>query len=395
MKIIYSILLSFLQCSPGYAQFDSSGYRFLCYYDSENTKVTTKFTDTNFYLLKNTGKAKEGLILESYNLTNPGKFALRFHFEPSFKQRAISQIQIEQFAYSNGKLALLSNQGIYIAESFQDPIKLVSADLTAFEYDAIDWFDSVLFVYRYSHKTFGPFLEIVSLNIKSGIISTIARENEVAASIYSNFHDTRLIDCNSGVPFRTDYVLPQVYRYGTTTDTLSLFSDSLFAEKNHGHIMPDKQIDFMATYASEADIGHLDTTISLNYSYFANRNMRINREGTTMLLLSSYPGEKAGFNPRFILTDWVISDSSLILEKLKTVSQTSKGDSTIMHALEVISLWGTIHLTEDDVAYYFVIQRATPLSPAGKTATEYYKANYSLQFKNTGFAVIRLEKGNR
>lgn len=388
----FPILLCFIVCSTGYAQFDSTGFRFLCYYDRENTARTTKFTDTNFYLLRNSGKVKEGLLLEFYDLIHPGMDSVRFLFDPSLKQRSISQIEIEQFAYRNGTLAILSNQGIYMTESPDKPLKLASAELTAFEYDGLEFSDSILFVYRNSHKTYGPFMEVVSLNLKTGSITPYAAENDIHASIYSNFHDTRLIDFGGRTPIRADYVLPVIYRYGSKTDTLSLLADPLFAFSNQAHFMPEELIHYMSSYATEADLVYLDTTIKLNYSHYANRFISVSKDGEKMILLSSIPGQESIYKPRFILTEWSISETELKLENFIEVNSVKTGNSSIIHALEVINLWGTIHITQDEKAWYFIIRKATALSPAGKTATEYYKANYPLQFENTGFAVIRLEK---
>ncbi len=395
MKLIIALLFCSMFCSPGNAQFDSSGYRFLCYYDGENANLTTKFTDTNYYLLRNTGKVKEGLILECHNLINPNTYTLAYLFDPSVKQRAISHIEIEQFAFRDGKLAIMSNQGIYMAHHSGDPLRLLTSELTAFEYDGLELHDSILLVYRNSHKTYGPFMEIVSIHIKTGIIIPNVKEDDVAASIYSNFHDTRLLDFNSGIPLRADYVLPLIYRYGVHTDTFSLVVDPTYAKINQSCLMPEELIGYMGTYASESNPVFFDTTLKLLHAFYSNRFMSTSPNGQKIVLLSSIPQKETPYNPQFILSEWLVGDSTLIMDKFTTIQRLNRGDTAIKHALEVINLWGTTHLTEDHNAWYFVIRKATPLSPAGKTATAYYKANYSLQFENTGFAVIRLEKGNR
>lgn len=401
MKRIFPLLFCFAFCFYGYAQFDSSGYRFLIHYDSENTGIISKFTDTNFYLLTNTGKKKEGLLIESHNLVDAKSRKIRYQFDETYNQRSISQIVIEQFAYYNGKLALFCNQGIYFAGSPEDPIKLLTADLTAFEFDGLEFRDSILYVYRNSQKTFDAFFEMVALNIKTGKIVRYPPDDDINARIYSNFRDIRLINCGNGTLFRADYVLPFLYRYSPKKDTLSLLDDSIYTTIIRPYLMPDNLMDFMRSFETENSFEYfetensfeyLDTTIKLTYSFYANRCMSLNDEGDELTLLSSYPGQDAGFNPQFVLTEWSVSDTGIKMEKFRKIESAKKLEHPVNHAFDVINPWGVVHITQDEFFYYFIIQNATALSPAGMTTNEYYESNYNLQFENTGFGVIRLAK---
>lgn len=394
MKLIYFFLIFFLFSPYGYSQFDLSGYRFLCLYDGENLTITTNFKDSNFYILRNTGKPKEGLLLESYSIISCASHTAKYLFTEEYTQRNISQISVEQFDYDHGRLAVLSNQGIFYARSPQERLRPLSVDISAFEFNTLELTDSTLYIFRHSLKTIDQaFFEVIALDLETNKITRLINDDVINARVYSNFPDSRLIATNAGAIYRADYVLPVIYHYHPQKDTLPFLNDALFSMTVEKHIMPDDLIRFTESYASESAIEYLDTTFKLKYSFFTNRQLILSNDAKEMILLSSFPDTVTGMmNPFFILTELSVSDTALEIKRSRVISKTRNMDQPINHALDVIGLWEITHIAQDESAWYLVIRNATALSPAGMTAKEYYTANYRLQFEKTGFGVIRLEK---
>ncbi|HCS21426.1 MAG TPA: hypothetical protein DIW47_12845 [Bacteroidetes bacterium] len=393
MKFITAIFLISISCNSGNAQFDSTGYRFLFFYDKENTSLTLNYKDTAMFLLKNTGSKKSGFLVEEHSLISSYSATFQYLFEENFNQRSISHIGVEGFDFDRGRLAILSNQGVYYAASPKDRINLVSSEISAFEYDGVFLKDSMVYLYRNSSKTHGPFLDIISIHLITKEITRYASENDIKASSYSNFDDTKLLDLLGKMPIRADYVLPLLYIYDGSTDTFSLHTDSLYVSKTRDYVMSDDLIAFISSYTGQYALKYMDTTLKMNHSFYANRQLNTNQQGDKFMLLASYPGPLTTFNPQFILSEWSLSGSIPIMERFLKIETVENKNQQIRHAFDVINPWGVTHITSDERYYYFVVRNATQLEPEGKTLSEYYKANYSLQFGNTGFSVIRIEKG--
>lgn len=396
MRKIFSVLLYLVGLGITNAQFDSSGFRFLFALDDDNPNILIKYADTNLHVLRNSKKKSQGVLVETHSLIGKTGNTANYLYDNTYSNHFISSIGIEQFTFNNGRLAILSNMGIFYAHSPEDRIQLLSSELTAFEFNDLIFSDSLLYIYRHSTKALNDInFEVFALNIKSKEVVKFASDENVNAILYSNFRDSRLVASHKDAIFRADYVLPIIYRYNRNNEKDTIKIDSQYLTHLNPYCMPDSIIDFLnsCSHSNKDEIEFLDTTFQLKYThYLCNRQLIINAEKERLMLFTSMP-HPFKTPILFALFEFSITNSGLDVNHLfiknkKTYNQ----EDLVYQASDVVTLQKCRHVFQDKDSYYMVIENATNLSPYKMQYKEYFRVNYPLQFEKTGIAVVRVNK---
>lgn len=324
MRSIYFILIILAVATNTCAQFDSSGYRYLFSVDNENSNVQKKYADSNLHVLSNTKKKTQGLIIETYSLIHNIRYTTHYLYDKTYSQNFIATIGIEQFSLNGGRLAILSNKGVFYSESPKHKLKLLTSELTAFEFNDIEFSDSVLYLFRHSTKMRNDInFEVFTLIIDTKEVRKIASDTDINAIIYSNFQDSRLVAFHKNNIYRADYVLPVIYKYKSNGEKDAMELDSQYIRGVVQYCMPDSIVAFLnsCSNSNEDETMFIDTTIKLRFNYYlSHRQLIVNNKTESIFLFASFP-DTITKHTQFVLCELSIAESELKFKRLHSLEK--------------------------------------------------------------------------
>lgn len=392
MKYLLCMIAFFaLYNKASFSQFDKSGYRYLYNDDKDNTNTKRKFVGTDLYVLNNTGLKNGGIEVKILSINSDSEQNIKYYFDDAFSQKIISQIGIENFSFNKQRLALLTNNGVYYADSATKKLKLISNHLDGFSFDDLVFSDSILFIYLNTVKTNeNIFFNLVSLNIYTKEIRKIYYQKNTDAEIYNNFK-TPVTTLHNGEIFRIDFVSPEFHRYKKGGDVSKIIlptTENAVKDKR----IPTEILSYLDTYDRNNPSIYLDTTLKLRYSYYHNALISSLNERSIALMyfLPNEADKSKGYKISIVqIQDTSVFEKHLILNNFDIKDTNHR----IRNATEIMLMGNILHIAEDENTFYFVVQNASNLSPYDMNIKEYRMKNYQLQMSGkVGIGVIMLRK---